>query len=336
MKTEIREIARRCGACAVGFAAVGKVGEEQLRRFDRWLTLGLNGELAYMANHRALREDPATLLPGARTLISLAFPYPGTTFNIQHSTFTISSYALGEDYHIALRKRLEPLVGHLTARGEEVRVCIDSAPLHERYWAVRAGLGFVGKNGSLIIPGIGSRVFLAEILWTADCEDMPGHNGAAVLPTAETETACLLCRRCVDACPTGAITTDGIDARRCLSALTIEHRGPFTEQQTDLLRSAASRGAAPLFGCDICRNVCPHNHKSAPLPEFLPGEAIKTLSIEELQTMTGGEFKRRFAASPLLRAGLPLLRRTLRTIPLPASHPDCGPNEMRTSPSAQK
>lgn len=308
---EIIRLARQCGAIAAGITDASPVGQDQQQRFDRWLAQGMEGELAYMRRHAELRQNPESLLPGARTIICTAFSYRQPA--LRHADLpAISAYALGEDYHITLRRRLQPICRLLADAGAETRICTDSAPLHERYLAARAGLGTVTLNGALSVPLHGSKIFLAEILTTAEISPQKAS-------VAATEPfSCKECLRCIRACPTQAITTDGIDASRCLSAITIEHRGPHTPAQLRLLADAASRGhTLPLYGCDICRDVCPRNHPplaphAAPaLPEFHPSEAIATLSDPLLSQMTGGEFKRRFSTSPLLRLGLRDLRRNL-------------------------
>lgn len=235
-KADIAAAARRCGACAVGFAAAEAVDAATTSRFDRWIAADRHAGMDYMARNRALRLDPCLLLPGASTVISLAFSYRTSL----HSPY-IADYALCDDYHIALREALAPLLAALHDRyGATSRLCIDSAPVLERYWAVRAGIGFIGLNRQLIVPGIGSKVFLCEIITT-----LP------VPPDEPCRLTCGGCRRCIDACPGRALSDDGIDARRCLSYLTTERSGPLPPD-ADL--------HGRLVGCDICANICPHNN----------------------------------------------------------------------------
>ena len=254
-----------------------------------------------------LRHDPATLLPGARAIICCAFSYAQPAF-APGGLPAISAYALGEDYHITLRRRLAPLAARLEEAGAQTRICVDSAPLHERYLAARAGLGTVTLNGALSLPLHGSKVFLAEILTTAPISPQKASFEAT------DPFSCADCGLCARACPTQAITEAGIDASRCLSAITIEHRGPHTPAQRALLAEAARRGKAiPLYGCDLCRDVCPRNRSplTPALPEFAVSEAIASFTPAALSEMSGGEFKRRFSTSPLLRLGLRDLRRNL-------------------------
>ena len=235
-KADIAAAARRCGACAVGFAAAEAVDSATASRLDRWIAAGRHAGMEYMARNRALRLDPRLLLPGASTVISLAFSYRTSL----HSPY-IADYALCDDYHIALREALAPLLATLHDRyGATSRLCIDSAPVLERYWAVRAGIGFVGLNRQLIVPGIGSKVFLCEIITT-----LP------VPPDEPCRQSCGGCRRCIAACPGGALSDDGIDARRCLSYLTTERPGTLPP-------GANLHGR--LVGCDTCADICPHNN----------------------------------------------------------------------------
>lgn len=297
-RCELDSLMGPTGAAAWGVAAADAVSPEADSAFHAWLDEGCAASMDWLRRYPDLRRDPRLLLPGARSIIVAAFPYRPSG-EMPRPRLPISLYALGEDYHQALRRRLSPVADSLP----DARICIDSAPLRERYWAVRAGLGAVGRNNLLIIPGLGSMNFLACIITTAEIEgasaiDRPlgyfcRHCGAP-------------CRR---ACPTGAIRPDAtIDARRCISYLTIEHRGPLPEG-TEL--------HGRFFGCDACALACPHNHTPLPpghpIPELHPAPDTMTLGPDDILTMSGRAFARRFASSPLSRARLDTLRRNLPT-----------------------
>lgn len=289
-KEELRSLLTDAGAAAVGFAEAAPVSEREERIYRTFLAEGRQAGMTYLARNAALRSDPRTLLEGARTVVSLAFSYwPGKEVA---SKAPVALYALGRDYHKALRSALRPVCREIERLHDcQTRICVDSAPLAERYWAWKAGLGVKGLNGCLIVPGAGSFVVLAEILTTLEIE-----------PDKPAEGDCGRCGRCVKACPTGALGPDGVDARRCLSYLTIEHKGDWPEG-TD------SRGS--LFGCDRCQAICPHNLNPAParLADFTPRRKVMNLTARRCLELTDEEFATLFAGNPLARAGAEGLRR---------------------------
>jgi epoxyqueuosine reductase len=254
-----------------GFHRVGIVPIEPGRRTDLyrdWLAAGHHGEMAYLATpeHLAGRADPRALLAAARTVIVVALAYgkdapppPGGVRGL------IARYARGTDYHMVVRDRLRLVAGELAAalaRPVASRVCVDAAPLAERELAERAGLGFAAKNTMLIAPGLGSYVVLGELLVDAEL---------AATPPPARDRGCGQCRACLDACPTGAfVDAYVLDARRCISYLTIEHDGPIPPE----LRPAMG---AMIFGCDVCQEVCPYNaaapDRHPPAAELTPRDA---------------------------------------------------------------
>lgn len=287
--------ALRSGAVAAGFAEAGPLTEAETGIFDRWLAAGRHAGMDYMERYADLRADPRSLLDGTRSILSLAFPYAQP---VRHPLF--ADYALGEDYHTALRRILAPVAALMESSvpGSATRICIDTAPVRERVWAVRAGLGFIGLNNLLIVPGIGSKVFLAEILWTAAAEP------SAPLP----QSRCEGCGACVRACPGGALDCcGGLDARRCLSYLTIEHRGPLPE--------ALSLRGRRIYGCDVCQDVCPHNRVTPPpVPEaFVPSPALLNLTLADAASITDDSFRLLFRNSAVRRTKAAGLRRNARS-----------------------
>lgn len=284
----VREAALAAGAFRCGFAAVGPVDPEAVERYRRWLSEGRHGEMAYLEKYDDVRCDPSLLLEGSRTLISCAFNY---TPAVHHPH--IADYALGRDYHEVVRELLSDFAAWLRGRyGGETRVCVDTAPLRERYWAVKAGVGYLGLNNYLIVPGAGASFFLGEVLWTGEVE-----------PDEPCRLHCRGCGACVRACPAGALAADGyVDARRCLSYLTIEHRGD--------LPSGTPLGEH-LYGCDVCRLVCPEC-TGAPVTDigdFRPSSALMALDRERIANLTQDDFSALFRHSAIRRAKLAGLRR---------------------------
>lgn len=294
LKEEVRRMALEAGAVAAGFARAGEVDGETAARFDRYIARGGHFSMTYMENYRGIRLNPLLLFTPpaeAGTVISMAFPYrhPGA-----NPLFAL--YAQGEDYHKALRRRLRPLARHIADRsGARCRICVDTAPVLERYWAVRAGIGFIGRNRTLIVPGAGSFCFLAEIVTEAVFE-----------PDDPCRLTCGDCGACVRGCPGGALGADTFDSSRCLSCLTIEHRGEWPAD-------APHPAGATIYGCDVCQLRCPHN-ATAPqgLPEFAPSEGMRALTLPTLLDLDERGYSALFAASAVTRCPLEQLRRNAR------------------------
>ncbi len=290
---------RATGAVAVGVARAELTDEGETRRLDSWVAGGNNAGMTWMERHAALRRDLNNVLPGVRSIVCVAFPYAPATERSPELPY-ISRYAYCEDYHEAVRARLRTVLAEMGI-DNVCRVCVDSAPVSERFWAIRAGIGCRGDNGALIVPGIGPEVFLAEILTTLDLE-----------PDEPSSAECLHCGACLRVCPTGALQSDGtIDCRRCISYLTIEHRGPWADPEAISAMSTPA-GRHSLFGCDRCVTVCPLSRAGVrsidkPLPQII------TLSADDFPS-TPAEFKARFRHTALLRPGLDGLLRNLANL----------------------
>lgn len=284
-------------AAALGFSAFGVASAEPFGEAERllldWLQQERHGQMGWLDEARARRScRPEELLPGARSLVVVAAPYTQAVEPPPPPLHgRVARYARGQDYHDVLGHRLRQLVVRLRQLGGDdlqARLFVDSGPLLEREAAVRAGLGFIGKNTCLIVPGAGSFLLLGAIL--TDLE---------LGPTPRDTPDCGRCRLCLDACPTGALTAPRqLDARRCIAYLTIELRGPISPD----LRSGLG---ARLFGCDICQEVCPWNRgrgRSA-WPEFaaLDGRG-PDLDLAELLGLDDQTFRQRFRGSPIKRA----------------------------------
>ena len=295
----ITDLARKVGACACAVIRAGEVDEESREVYKRWIEAGDHGTMQYCEKYMDVRDDPRLLLPGCKWLIICAFSYSDGM--PVESKLRIARYALGSDYHHVLPLKMQTISDFLTENyGGETLTAVDTKPLRERYWAQKAGLGRIGKNNQLIIPGIGSYVFLATMLWTGEIipesADPQGYTGFAPM--------CNECDACVRACPNGALRGDGsCDARMCISYLTIEHKGELAPEM-DL------RGRG--YGCDICQVVCPYNShppadsttKTNILPELRPRPEIVALDEAALRAHTGRSWKRFLDSSPMQRVPL--------------------------------
>jgi len=297
----IKSQARSLGFDACGFAAALPVDDEAVSRYDDWVTQGHNGCMAWAEGHRDLRQDPSLLLPGARTVISLALNYYPARFQ-PPGTLRVAYYAYGRDYHEVLREKLMSLARYIEETTRcATRPCVDSAPIRERYWAQQAGLGFVGRNNCLILPGKGSFYFLGEIVTTAQ---LP--------PDEPCRMTCGDCGNCIKACPSGALNQIGAaDASRCLSCLLIEnHDEALPAWVGDVVGDR-------VVGCDECQLCCPHNaHATATtIADFAPTQAVMNLTRASIESMTPGQFKRTFAHSAISRLRFKTLLRNATLIP---------------------
>lgn len=299
IKGRLREV----GAVAVGITEATTVNQEEWERFEAWLDKGMEAGMGYMHNHLAIRRDPRLLLNGAKSLICCAFSYlPADASKIQPNG-SVATYALLPDYHDWIRERvraarLEELLGD---EGTDWRICVDSAPILERYWAKRAGLGIIGRNGALIIPGVGCEVILCEIITTTRLEADSAADGT-----------CDECGACSRACPTQANTDNGIDCNRCLSYLTIEHRGDWTDKQ-HLEAMSTPGGKHSLFGCDRCISACPMNNPEV-TSSFTSNPVITNLSAKDILKISPAEFSKLFKGTPIKRGRLEGLCRNARNV----------------------
>lgn len=291
MKERILEIALKQGFSAFGVARCHAVSPGAAARSRLWLDTGMNGCLDYMERYPDLRLDPSALLEGCRSVVVMAASY---YFNEcqSYSDARVARYARGDDYHEVLRRLASPITDFLASQGHTSRICVDTAPIPERYWAVEAGVGFIGRNGCLIVPGIGSYCFLTLLLTDAPLE-----------PDEPCSGSCAGCGACLKACPSGALQSDGlIDCRRCLSCLTIEYRGDFPDDFNT---------GGRVFGCDTCQDVCPHNRNipESLISEFRMRDAVRDLTIDRILEMEQPEFSSIFTHSAVKRTKLAGLRR---------------------------
>lgn len=297
-KQLIIEKAKSLGFARIGFARASSL-DQSAYNLAKWLELGYHGEMKYMENYFDLRKDPRNLVPNAKTVIVLSYNYATKKSQSDAEAPKIAKYAFGRDYHKVLKKKLKKLFLFIQdlSNGCQGRFFIDSAPILERDWAELAGLGWKGKNTLLIHPHAGSYFFLAEIILDAEFPyDSPMRD------------YCGTCRKCIDACPTEAINEKGyvLDARRCISYLTIELKKDIPEE-------FKSKMDDWVFGCDICQEVCPWNRFSTPHDEsdFEPKPILLSMDRQSWFDMKEDEFNEIFENSAVKRTGYQGLKRNL-------------------------
>lgn len=294
----IKATAARLGFSYCGIARAEKLNEDA-RRLEQWLSKNHHGSMHYMENHFDKRIDPTLLVPGAQSVITLMKNYyPETKQNDKSPK--IARYAWGKDYHEVIRSQLRELLAEINQEIGEVngRGFVDSAPVLERAWAVKSGLGWVGKNGNLISKQNGSYFFIATLI-----VDLPLQYDDPY-----TKDYCGTCTQCIEACPTDAILPNKeINGSQCISYYTIELKEALSQQ-------TSVKTDNWLFGCDVCQEVCPWNRFSKPHqePEFEPIPAILNLTTQEWEEMTEEVFKTIFRESPLKRAKYSGIRRNLK------------------------
>lgn len=294
----IKEEARRLGFSFVGISKAEQM-QEEARRLEAWLNKGHHGQMGYMARHFDKRTDPRKLVPGARSVISLMYNYYTEEEPEDPEAPRISRYAYGKDYHFVIKHKLKSLLHFIEEKIGQVegRAFVDSAPVLERDWARRSGLGWVGKNTMLIHPRAGSYYFLAELITGLELE----YDGPI-------KDYCGTCRRCIDACPTDAISPQGyvLDGSKCISYFTIELKGALPEEYRGKFENW-------MFGCDICQEVCPWNRfsRTHSEPEFEPHPALLQKTRQEWEEVTEEVFRELFRKSAVKRTKYEGLKRNI-------------------------
>lgn len=289
----IKAEALRLGFDVCGIAKAEAVESSTAGFCDRWVKDGYNGTMDYLERNCDKRYDPTLLVEGCRSIIVVALNYAPS-----QAIEGISHYAQGEDYHKAVKDRLFLLLKSIKGKTPcSGRPFCDSAPVLERYWAVQAGLGWIGRNHQLIIPQRGSYFFLGELLIDTELDyDKPfEHNH------------CGECRRCIDNCPTAALDEHCFDARKCLSYLTIEHRGELPENIGEKIGNC-------FYGCDRCQTSCPHNRFAKPnsTPELQPTDELLQMTAERWRSLTKEGYDRLFKKSAVERCGYEQLMRNIK------------------------
>ena len=301
-KKKITEIIKK-KAADLGFSSCGisqaRFLKEEEKKFEDWLNHGYHGSMDYLNKNFDKRLDPRKLVHGSKSVISLTYNYYPPKKLVRKNNFIISKYAYGKDYHKILKKKLRKLFFFMKENigNIEGRVFVDSAPVHERAWAKLSGLGWIGKNSLLINKKMGSYFFIAEIISDLDLEyDSPVSD------------MCGKCTRCIDACPTDAITkAQVIDAQKCISYLTIENKKKIPKELQKNMNGY-------IFGCDICQEVCPWNRFSKPHNEesFLPNKEIKKYRKKDWIELTEETFNVIFKGSAIKRTKYKGLKRNIK------------------------
>ncbi len=293
----IKDEAQRLGFMSCGISKAGFL-EQEAPRLESWLNKNMHGEMAYMENHFDKRLDPTLLVPGAKSVVSLLLNYYPDEKQ-REDTYKISKYAYGTDYHFVIKDKLKELLEFINANIGEVagRAFVDSAPVLDKAWAAKSGLGWVGKHSNLLTKQVGSFYFIAELIIDLDLDyDTPvtDHCGS--------------CTACIDACPTNAIVdAHVVDGSKCISYFTIELKNELPSFAQDKMDDW-------MFGCDVCQDVCPWNRFSKPHnePLFDPNPEILKYSKSEWKELTQEVFSTLFKKSPVKRTKFKGLERNIK------------------------
>ena len=294
----IKQKAKKLGFQKIGIAKAKEYGEDQ-KNLDSWLQEGRNGTMDWIKKRKDERGNIFNYFPEAKSVISVGLNYHvGKNQNDLYSDYKFSNYAWGDDYHNVLKKRLFELLDWIKRSSNKVKglACVDTAPVMEKVWAREAGLGWIGKHTNLITKDYGSWVFLGELILDIELDyDLPFN-----------EDLCGSCTACLDSCPTGAIDSYKIDAKKCISYLTIEHRGEFEDQNINL--------DSWIYGCDICQEVCPWNKKfeeASDLDEFQPRTSIVNYNNYDWNNLSEKNYTNLFTKSPVKRTKYKGLKRNI-------------------------
>ncbi len=293
----IKAAARKLGFSFCGISRAEFLAEEA-PRLEEWLRGGYHGKMTFLENYFDKRLDPSLLVPGAKSVISLLYNYFPEKDLGQQTGYKVAKYAYGEDYHFVIKDKLKLFVEDIRASvgAVEGRAFVDSAPVMERAWAKKSGLGWIGKNSLLLNRQAGSFFFLAELIVDLELE----YDGPA-------RDYCGSCTACIDACPTDAISEPYVvDGSKCISYFTIELK-------EDIPQEVKGKFENWIFGCDICQDVCPWNRFSKPHaePRFTPSEELEEMSTSKWQELSEEVFQKMFKHSPIKRTKFSGLRRNI-------------------------
>jgi len=298
----IQQKALELGFSGCGFSKAEKVEKKETDYVERWLSEKKHGTMSWLERNKDKRYDPRLLSEDAKSVISVSYQYFTKKKAPEHSKYIFSKYAYGKDYHFIIKERLKELLKFIEEKTgpRKARIFTDSAPVLERYWAQKAGLGFIGKNTCLINRKNGSFFFIGNIFI-----DLELNYNTEISPNF-----CGTCTRCIDACPTSALQPFELDAQKCISYLTIEYRGE------NIPAAFKHKMKNRVFGCDICQDVCPWN-RNAPEhtePAFEPSEQFLAVTDEQLENMDKPLFKKLFRHTAAERAGFKQLKRNIEFI----------------------
>lgn len=293
----IKSEALRLGFLSCGISKAGFL-EDEAPRLENWLSKNMHGQMSYMENHFDKRLDPTLLVDAAKSVVSLLLSYYPSEIQNQES-YKISKYAYGQDYHFVIKDKLKDLLRFIQTEIGEVngRVFVDSAPVLDKAWAAKSGLGWIGKNSNLITKQVGSFYFIAELIIDLELE----YDYA-------TTDHCGSCTACLDACPTQAIVAPYVvDGSKCISYFTIELKEQIPEEMKGKFDDW-------MFGCDVCQDVCPWNRFSKPHKEplFNPNSEILSYSKKDWEEITNDVFKKIFKNSAVKRTKLEGLKRNIQ------------------------
>lgn len=298
--SKIKQETKRLG---FDFCGISKADflKEEAPRLEAWLNKGMHGSMQYMENHFDKRLDPRLLLPGAKSVISLMLNYYPAQKQSNDSLYKISKYAYGKDYHKVIKKKLKQLAAFIEKEVGQVsfKMCIDSAPVMDKAWAKKSGLGWMGKNANIINKQSGSFYFIAELILDIELE----YDGPV-------KDYCGTCTKCIDACPTGAITDPYVvDGSKCISYFTIELKENIPDTYKDKFNDW-------IFGCDICQDVCPWNSFSQPHrePLFNTSADLLNMNKEEWENISETTFDTVFSGSAVKRTKYSGLKRNIKFI----------------------
>jgi epoxyqueuosine reductase len=296
----VKSIAKSLGFSFCGISKAEQL-QEEARNLEKWLKSGMHGKMAYMENHFDMRTDPRKLVPGAKSVVSLLYNYYAEDSNLNKESPKISKYAWGEDYHIVIKEKLFNYFSELkkSIGALEGRVFVDSAPVMDKVWAKKSGLGWIGKNTNLINKNQGSFFFIAELI--IDLE---------LISDGPIKDYCGTCTKCIDSCPTEAIVAPYVvNGSKCISYFTIELK-------EEIPTSWKGKFDDWSFGCDVCQQVCPWNRFSKPHKEplFNPSNDLEQLEKKEWIEMTEDTFKKVFGKSAIKRTGYKGIKRNISFI----------------------
>lgn len=293
---KIKQKAFELGFSAIGISEVTFL-EKESQQLKQWLENDFHGEMQYMENHFEKRTDPRKLVEGAKSIISVLYNYYPKEQQ-RKDTYQISKYAYGKDYHYVVKEKLYQLLEYINSEIQEIsgRAFVDSAPVMDKVWAAKAGLGWIAKNTNLISKEFGSFVFIGELLIDLELD----YNDDQV------KDYCGNCTKCIEACPTKALSPYQLNARKCISYLTIEKKGEIPEEFKDKWNDW-------IFGCDICQDVCPWNQKLIHHnePQFQISDLLQNMNKEEWQNLDKFNFKKLFKNSPIERTKFEGLKRNI-------------------------
>jgi len=290
LTNNIKKLSYDLGFDIIGVSSSNIDNNQSNQYFEKWLSLGHHASMKWIENKKEERKSILKYFPDVKSVLSFGFNYYSGS-NCSSENYKISNYAWGDDYHIVIKEKLYEILSFIKSCNEDVkyRVCVDTSPIMEKNWAQNAGLGWIGKHTNLINKNLGSWFFLGEILINIDLEyDQPF-----------LEDLCGTCVKCIDACPTDALLPYSLDSNKCLSYLTIEHRGEISDKYSNKLEGW-------IYGCDICQEVCPWNLKFSKLSDdkrFFKRKSIESMGDKDWEHLTKEDYLKIFKKSSAKRAG---------------------------------